>query len=504
MTSAVEINVPDADRTVRSPTDALRFVVAMLVASVTVIIVIAFPDTFGGLGRDLSLVFEDASEAAAEIAGLGLTAIVLAIPLVLVVFFIRRRDLHRLAIVALAAAIGAIATSLGIAWLTVILRDTIVTPEYGSIVVAQTAYYPYVAALSAAITAASPWMPRRWERIAWGALTVLVILRLVFSSTLPAELVLALALGVASGSALLFALGSPNRQPTGPEIVATLRRAGIDPIRLDVATVDARGSTPYFLRTGDGDRLFVKTLSTDERSADLLFHLYRRFRFKNVGDEPAFSSLRRAVEHEALLSYGAAAVGVRTPRLVTVGRIGDEDYSMLLAQHAVDGQSLDSVPPAEITDEILSQAWRQVAILREHGIAHRDLRLANLLLDEQQRPWIIDFGISELSASHLLLDNDVAEFVASSALLVGPERSVRCAIDVLGPDPVSSAARRLQPGALSGATRTALKERGDALLERLRAEIARSTDRDLPPLDRLNRLRPSLNHRSANPTSGHP
>ena len=38
--------------------------------------------------------------------------------------------------------------------------------------------------------------------------------------------------------------------------------------------------------TTNGDRLFVKTLSTDERSADILFRLYRRFRFKNMGISP--------------------------------------------------------------------------------------------------------------------------------------------------------------------------------------------------------------------------
>ncbi len=92
----------------------------------------------------------------------------------------------------------------------------------------------------------------------------------------------------------------------------------------------------------------MKTLSTDERSADILFRLYRRFRFTSIGDEPAFSSLRRAGEHEALLSLSATAAGVRTPKLVAVGRIGDEDDSMLLAQRTIDGRPLDSFGPEEL------------------------------------------------------------------------------------------------------------------------------------------------------------
>lgn len=499
---AVEINVPEVDETVRSPTDALNFVTAMLVALGTAVVVFIFPDVFGGLGVDLNNIFEDASGAAAEIAGLVLTAIALTVPLVLVVYFVWAREFRRLATVVLAAVVGAIATALAIEPVSAILGNSIVTPERGTVVVAETAYYPYVAAITAAITAAAPWMPRFWRRVAWASLVILVVIRLLLGSNLPAELVLALALGAAAGSAVLFLLGSPNRQPSGPEIVTTLRRSGIEPARLEAANVDARGSTPYFVVTTNGDRLFVKTLSTDERSADILFRLYRRFRLKNIGDEPAFSSLRRAVEHEALLAQSAAAVGVRTPELAAVGRIGDEDYSMLLAQRAIEGRSLDSVDPEELTDGILTDVWQQVAILRGSGIAHRDLRLANVFLDDQNNPWIIDFGFSELAASDLLLQNDIAEFLTSSSLLVGPERAVQCAVDVLGPESVTAATRRMQGAALSGATKNALKERDDDLLEQIRAEIASSTGRTSPPLDRITRLRPPISRGSAEPSNG--
>ena len=140
--------------------------------------------------------------------------------------------------------------------------------------------------------------------------------------------------------------------------------------------------------------------------------------------------------------------------------------------------------------------------MRGSGIAHRDLRLANVFLDDQDNPWIIDFGFSELAASDLLLQNDIAEFVTSSALLVGPERSVQCAIDVLGPEPVSAATRRMQGVALSGATKSAVKERNDDLLEQIRAEIATSTGRTTPPLDRIIRLRPLVNRSSTEPSDG--
>ena len=54
MNEAVEINVPEVAETVRSPTDALGSLAAMLVALGTAVVVIIFPDVFGGLGVDLN------------------------------------------------------------------------------------------------------------------------------------------------------------------------------------------------------------------------------------------------------------------------------------------------------------------------------------------------------------------------------------------------------------------------------------------------------------------
>lgn len=494
--TSVHINVPDADQTVRSPTDALHLIMSSIVGLLTTLIVLIFPDVFGGLGQDLNEILDDAAGAIAEIVGLILTALVLAVPLIILVAFTRQRDFRQLAIIVLAALVAAAATWTTIGWISDLLADEAFTPEHGTVIVAQTAYYPYVAAITAAITAAAPWLSRRWQRVSWTALIFLIIVRLTLGSNLPAELVLALSIGVAVGSGILFIAGTPNRHPSGGEIVATLKRSGVDVVRLDAAQVDARGSTPYFAETADGSRVFVKTLSTDERSADLLFRLYRQFRFKNIGDEPAFSTLRRAVEHEALLSYSATAAGVRTPPLVAVGLIGNEEYSMLLAYEAIDGKSLDSIEADELTDQILIEIWRQVEILRDHGIAHRDLRLANVFLDDTNVAWIIDFGFSELAASELLRNNDVAELITSSALLVGPERAVRCAIDVLGPDAVSDAGSRVQPQALSGATRTELNERGDHIDRQIRDEIVRATGRTAAPLDPIKRLDPTHRTRS--------
>ncbi len=123
----------------------------------------------------------------------------------------------------------------------------------------------------------------------------------------------ALLLGWVIGAAAVVILGGPSRRPRGRAIAAGLAAVGVPLARLEQASLDARGSTPYFAVGTDGGQLFVKALGADERSADLLFRIYRMLLRHDLGDERPFYSLRRAVEHEALVALAAREAGVHTP-----------------------------------------------------------------------------------------------------------------------------------------------------------------------------------------------
>mgnify|MGYP001828606241 FL=1 len=228
-------------------------------------------------------------------------------------------------------------------------------------------------------------------------------------------------------------------------------------------------------------------LGSQERAADLMFRVYRFLRFKNVGDDRPFSSLRRTIEHEALIALLARDVGIRTPRLRGIVDVGAD--SMLLAYEMIDGSSLDGVPDEQVTDELMQAIWQQIGDLRAHRIAHRDLRRANLFVGDDQVPWIIDFGFSEVAVQETILDADVAQMLASLSVVVGAERAVAAAVDVLGPDAVGSALPRLQSKALSGATQESLKAH-KGLLEELQQEVIERCgidDVEFVPLERASR-----------------
>ena len=174
------------------------------------------------------------------------------------------------------------------------------------------------------------------------------------------------------------------------------------------------------------------------------------------------------MEHEALCALAARDLGVPTPRLRVMAAA--EPHGFVLAYEAIDGKSLDGIPPEAMTDDVLGQAWHQIGQLRANRVAHRDLRLANLFLDSDGQVWIIDFGFSEIAASDLLLANDVAELVASSSAVVGAERATAPALATVDATTLAAARERLQPWSLSGATRTAMKQ-APGLLDDLRARL---------------------------------
>jgi len=311
------------------------------------------------------------------------------------------------------------------------------------------------AAAAAVATAIGPWTARPWRRATWVLLFFAAASRVAAGTALPFELLLALATGAVVGSALLLAFGAPDRR-IGPQGVAdALGAAGVPVVSVVVAPVQGKGSRSFVADVADGRRLFVKVLGREERHADLLYRAYRFLHLRGVDDVRRPATLRQAVEHQALVAVMAERAGVRVPRVERVVECGDG--SAMLVMDLVDGRSFDRVPPEYLTDEVLQRLWAEAHALHRAGIAHRSLRSTNVMLDGGGSPWIVDFSFSEVAATPRQIALDVAELLASLAVLVGPERAVAAAVAVVGPRGVAPAVPLLQPLALSAATRTAAR-----------------------------------------------
>jgi undecaprenyl-diphosphatase len=269
---------------------------------------------------------------------------------------------------------------------------------------------------------------------------------------------------------------------------AALERSGQPVVDVREANVDARGSTPFFVDTTEGGHLFVKAVGADQRDADILFKLWRFVAYRNLDDERPFTSAKRQLQVEALVDLLAAKSGVRTPDVVALATL--EDGTTLLAQRGLDAKSLDSVDARLLGDEVLEGLWSQVALLHAAGIAHRDLRLANVMVDVEGYPWIIDFGFAQTSAPDRALARDVAEMLASQAIVVDPYRAVATALAGLGPTPVTEALPFLSMSNLARATQAGLKTLPGRLDELRDTAAARLQLAATPPV-RVTRWRPA-------------
>ncbi len=344
----------------------------------------------------------------------------------------------------------------------------------------------FIAGAAAVLTVLSPFLDRPWRRFGATLIALAVFTRITSGADSPYDVAVAVVLGYLLGALILLVFGSPNRRPTGPAIVTALRGAGLDPVKLEFLAPGVRGSTTYCAEERDGGRRFVKVFPRDRAEADRLVQLYRRLRLRDAVNEQPFATLRRSVEHEALVALFAADRGVPTPALVGLAEV--EPGGMLLAFEYLGNGSLEG-QGAALDDGTLRALWRLAAQLRAARLAHRDLRLAHVIRGDDGQPQLVDFGYGEIAATDIQLRTDVAELLCSTAIEVGASRAVTAAVEVLGAEALGESLPLLQPLALHTSTRKALADR-EGLLEELRAEVQHATGIEEVEYEELARVRP--------------
>jgi uncharacterized protein (TIRG00374 family) len=295
-------------------------------------------------------------------------------------------------------------------------------------------------------TVASPFLGRRARRVAWVLAGCVCVARIYVGSHLPFDVLGGAALGWAAGALVLLVFGAPTGQPSLERVRKALHDYGFDPADLAPMAGQDRRSVRYLVSSHSRPDLFVKIVTRERRDSDLLYRAWHWLRHRGrppsrLGDAVA------QVEHEASMALLAAVAGVRTPPVLLVRSFGNG--AGLLVQERVHGRDLTDLDGERLDQGRLGDIWRQVAGLRAARIAHRDLGLASVMVDEHAKAWLVDFDRAEAAASQPLLDRDLATLLAVLDGVADPALVHATAEQALGQDTVA----RVLP--LDAATRAA-------------------------------------------------
>jgi serine/threonine protein kinase len=130
---------------------------------------------------------------------------------------------------------------------------------------------------------------------------------------------------------------------------------------------------------------------------------------------------------------------LKHPQIVQIYEVGEHQGLPYFSMQMVEGTSLDkhvayflSKPRAAV--ELLVRVARTVHSAHQHGVLHRDLKPSNVLLDDEFKPYLTDFGLAKRTgdATPLTPDSTVLGTIGYVApeLLDGSSQPASAASDV--------------------------------------------------------------------------
>jgi serine/threonine-protein kinase len=125
------------------------------------------------------------------------------------------------------------------------------------------------------------------------------------------------------------------------------------------------------------------------------------------------------------------AAGLQHPNIVAVYDRGEWDGAGYIAMEYVEGPTLKEIVrergalAPELAVDVIVQVLRAARYAHKHGIVHRDLKPHNVILDEEGRIKVTDFGIARAGASEMTETGAVM----GTAHYLSPEQAQGRAVD---------------------------------------------------------------------------
>ncbi|KAI4903827.1 hypothetical protein NFI96_009640 [Prochilodus magdalenae] len=139
-----------------------------------------------------------------------------------------------------------------------------------------------------------------------------------------------------------------------------------------------------------GTGTYGKVKKAKERSGRMV--AIKSIRKENIKDEQDLTHIRREIEIMSSLNH---------PYIITIYEVFEnKDKIVIVMEYASRGDLFDYISERQITEKEARHFFRQIVsavhYCHRNGIVHRDLKLENILLDENGDVKIADFGLSNL------------------------------------------------------------------------------------------------------------
>jgi tRNA A-37 threonylcarbamoyl transferase component Bud32 len=220
------------------------------------------------------------------------------------------------------------------------------------------------------------------------------------------------------------------------------------------------GSTPLRVRVKSEPEawLFAKLYAGSHLRSDRWYKLGRTLLYGRLEDEKPFNTVRRLVQQEdyALrLMYGA---GVRSPEPFGIVEITPEREYIVVTEF-FDGAREIGEPEVEVDEAVIDDGLRIIRRLWDAGLAHRDVKPANLLVRDG-RVHLIDVFFAEVRPSPWRQAVDLANMMLVLACRSSSQRVYERARLQFGEDEIAEAFAATRGLTMPSQLRRVMREQG--------------------------------------------
>jgi membrane-associated phospholipid phosphatase/tRNA A-37 threonylcarbamoyl transferase component Bud32 len=237
-----------------------------------------------------------------------------------------------------------------------------------------------------------------------------------------------------------------------------------------VGLAGSGGSTPLRLkvRSEDGGperQLFAKLYAHNHVRADRWYKIGRTILYGALEDETPFGTVRRFVEYEDYALRLMYDLDLPVPTPYGIVEITPEREYMIVMEF-FDGAV--EIGDAEIDDGVIEQGLQLVREMWDEGLAHRDVKPANLMVRDGELK-LIDVFFVQVRPSPWRQAVDLANMMMVLALRSDAPRVYEHAVRLFSPDEIAEAFAATRGVASPTQLRSMMKDDGRDLLEEFRA-----------------------------------